>query len=111
MMLYIFMKFHENIFYGFQDIERTRFCDRPTEGQMARQELWFLSSASGRMMLYLSMRFLENVLNGFQGIERTLIDHCQISTWNISRKTDYTRVTVLVVCMLSNNALYFYEVS
>ena len=27
MMLYVSMKFHENILNGFQVIERTRFCD------------------------------------------------------------------------------------
>ena len=30
---------------GFQDKERTQFCDRPTDGKIDRQELRFLSSA------------------------------------------------------------------
>ena len=71
MMLYISMKFQENIFKGFQDIERTQLCDRPTDGQMDRQELRFLSSSRRLMMLYISIKFHENVLNGFQVIERT----------------------------------------
>ena len=36
-MLYISMKFHENILNGFQVIEWTRFCDRQTNGQTYNQ--------------------------------------------------------------------------
>ena len=85
MMLYISVKFHENLFKGFQDTEQTRFCDRPMDRQMDRQELWFLSSAYCLMMLYISLKFHENVSNGFQVIERTWNDHCQISKGNISK--------------------------
>ena len=66
MMLYISIKFIN----GFQDIERTRFCDR----LMDRQELWFLSSARHLMMLYICMTFHENVLNGFLVTGRTQVD-------------------------------------
>ena len=37
MMLYISMKFHENILNRFQVIEPTLFCDRWTEGQTDNQ--------------------------------------------------------------------------
>ena len=67
---------------GFQDIKRTRFCDRSTDGQMHRQELRFLSSARRLMILYISMKFYENILNGFQVIERARNDFCQISKGN-----------------------------
>ena len=33
MLLYICVKFHENISDGFLVTERTRFCDRQTDGQ------------------------------------------------------------------------------
>ena len=62
------------------------------------------------MMLYISIKFHENILNRFQVMEWTLIYHCQISKGNNS-KTVWTRVTVLVLCMQSDDALYFYEVS
>ena len=62
------------------------------------------------MMLYISMTFHESVLHGFQVIEWTRNDHCQISKEN-NAKNVKTRVTVLMVWTLSDNALYFYEVS
>ena len=85
MMLYISMKFLENIFNGFQDLEWTGFCDRLMDRKMDRQELRFLSSACRLMMLYISMKFHENVLNSFQDIELTRNDHCQISKENNSK--------------------------
>ena len=75
------MKFHENMFIGFQDIELTGFCDR----LMDRQEIQFLSSVCRLMMHYFSMKFYENILNGFQVRERTRNDHCQISKGNNSK--------------------------
>ena len=60
------------------------------------------------MMLYISMKFHQNILNSFQVIEWTRNYHCQISNGNNSKNV-LTRVMVLVVCMLSNDALYFYE--
>ena len=37
MLLYICVKFHENISNGFWVTERTRFCDRQTDGQTGRR--------------------------------------------------------------------------
>ena len=37
MMLYICLKFHENILNGFQAIEQTRFFDRQTDGRANNQ--------------------------------------------------------------------------
>ena len=76
--------------------------------KMYRQEIWFLCSAP-LMMLYISRKFLENILNGFQVTEGTQNCHCQISKGNNSKYL-YIRVTVLMVCMSSNNSLYVYEV-
>ena len=69
MMLYDFMKFHENILKGFQVIERTRndHCQisKGNNYKIYRQELRFLCSAPCLMMLYISMKFHENILKGF----------------------------------------------
>ena len=35
MLVNIYMKFHEDILNGFQVTERTRFCDRQTDGGLA----------------------------------------------------------------------------
>ena len=53
MMLYISMKFHENIFNGFQDIERTRLCDRSTDEQNRQIRVTVLAVCT----LYISMKF------------------------------------------------------
>ena len=62
------------------------------------------------MMLYISMKFHDTILNNFQVKEQTQDYHCQISKGNNS-KNEQIRVLVLVVCLLSDDALYFYEVS
>ena len=98
MMLYISMKFHENILNGFQVIEQSRLRDEQTVGKnnmspslsggdiittkLYRQELRFLCSARRLMMLYISLKFHENIMKGFQVIERTRNEHCQISKGN-----------------------------
>ena len=56
------------------------------------------------------MKFHENILNGFQVIEGTQNYHCQISKRNNSKNV-LIRVTVLVLCTSSEDALNFYEVS
>ena len=61
------------------------------------------------MLLYISMKFHDNILKGFQVIERSQNDQCQISKGN-NYKTVKTRVTVLVFCTSSDDALYFSEV-
>ena len=64
MMLYISMKFHENILKGFQSIERTQnYNCRISKGRitpkMYNQELQFLCSAPRLMLLYISTKFYE----------------------------------------------------
>ena len=54
------------------------------------------------------MKFLENILNVL--IEGTQYYHCRFSKGNKSKNVR-TRVTVLMHCTLSDDALYFYEVS
>ena len=60
-------------------------------------------------MLYISITFHENVLEGFQVMEWTQIYQCRISKGNNS-KIVWTRVTVLVFCTSSDDALFLYEV-
>ena len=54
----------------------------------------------------MSMKFHENILTSLQVIEGTQNYHCQISKWNNS-KNELIRNTVLVLCTLSDDALYF----
>ena len=73
MMLYISMKFHENILKGFQVTEWTgndncQFQRRITTKLhiqelwfLYRQELWFLCFARQLMMFYISMKFHDNI--------------------------------------------------
>ena len=62
MMLYISMKFHENVVNGFKVIERTRKDHfkfrRGITLKIYRQELRFLWSARRLMMLCISMKFM-----------------------------------------------------
>ena len=56
-------------------------------------------------MLYISMKVHENILNGF---------HMKLPLLNFKReysKNVLTRVTVLVLHISSDDALYFHEVS
>ena len=76
---------------------------------MYRQELWLLYSARRLMMLYISIKFYENILNCFQVIKRTQ-NYRRISKGNNSKNV-YTRDRVHVLCTLSDDALFFYEVS
>ena len=77
-MLYILMKFHENVLKGFHTVE----FQRGITPKMYRQELRFLSCAHCLIMLYIAMKCHENSLKGFQVIEWTRNDHCQISKGN-----------------------------
>ena len=114
MTFYISMKFHKNILNNFRVIEWTRNYHCPiakeNNSKLYRQELCFLCSACRLMMFHIAMKFHETILNGFQVMERTRIYLCRISKGNNS-KTILTRVTVLVFYKLSDDVLYFYEVS
>ena len=77
--------------------------------KMYRQELWLLYAARRLMMLYISIKFYENILNCFQVIKRTQ-NYRRISKGNNSKNV-YTRDRVQVLCTLSDDALFFYEVS
>ena len=76
MLLYISMKFHENILNAFLSyrvdtkLQLSNFKGRITQ-KMYRQELRFLCSAPCLMMLYISLKFHENILISFQVIELT----------------------------------------
>ena len=74
-MLYISVKFHENVLNGFQVIERTRndHCQlsNGNNSKMYTQVLRFLWSARRLMMFYVPMMFHDNILNDLQVIERT----------------------------------------
>ena len=73
MMLYISMKFHENIFNDFQVIERTRNDhSQISKGNNFKNILtraMVLSTLSDDALYF--VKFHKNVLNGFQVIERT----------------------------------------
>ena len=85
MMIYISMKFHENILKSFQYIEQTWTDHYQIIAKLYRQELWFLCSALPLMMLYISMKFHDNILNGFQIIEGTQNYHSLIARGNNSK--------------------------
>ena len=73
MVLYICVKFHENI-NGFQATEPTRVpvydrnrclqCSVGHNFKEGKPELWFMCSAHCFMALYISVKFLENISNG-----------------------------------------------
>ena len=62
------------------------------------------------MMLYISMKFHENILNSFHVIEWTRNYYCPISKGTNSKNV-LTKVVVLVLCTLPDDALYIYLVS
>ena len=51
----------------------------------------------------MSMKFYENILNGFQVIEGTQNYFCRTSKGK-TKKNELTRVTVLVLCLSSDDA-------
>ena len=106
-MLYITMKFHENILTIFT---RNYHClfSKGSYSKNYRQELRFLCCAHRPMMLYISMKFHENILKGFQVIERTRNDHCQILTGNNYKTIDMSYDSSAE--QSSDDALCFYEV-
>ena len=61
-------------------------------------------------MLYICTKFHENILKGFRVIERTRFPIFKFSKRNNSVK-NVSGVMVLVLCLLSNVALYLYKVS
>ena len=68
-MLYISVKFHENIFKGFLLIQRQRnYCcqsSNENNSKSIQTRVWFLSSAHRLMMLYIYMKFQENTQTCF----------------------------------------------
>ena len=89
MMLYISVKFHENILKAFflyngNETSIGKFQRRITPN-IYRQELRFLSSATRLMMFDISMKFPENTQTYFRINERTRNYYCQISMENNSK--------------------------
>ena len=62
------------------------------------------------MLLYICLRFHENIPKGFRAIEGLLFPYSGFSKGHHSVKT-VGRVMVLVLCILSDLALYLYKVS
>ena len=85
MLLYICVKFHENISNGFLVTERTRFCDRQTDGQTDRRP-WqnqYVSQLYGGRHNYYKVFFLKKSLAKSTGIgRRLLISH--FSFWQLN---------------------------
>ena len=70
-----------------------------------KSQLWFLCSAHHIMVKHICINFQENISNSFQVTERTHIFQCSKDS-----KSRSSRVTVLVFCTLSHDALHLYEV-
>ena len=72
---YMCMKFHWNIFNGFQVIEWTRNCNennqREITPKICKPELWFLCMTHCLIVLYQCMKFHWKIFNGYRVIERT----------------------------------------
>ena len=62
------------------------------------------------MLLYICIKFHEYTSNGFRAIERLLFPYSGFSKGHNSVK-NARRVMVLVLCILSDLALYLYKVS
>ena len=62
------------------------------------------------IMFYICTKFHENIKKGFRIIERTRFPKFKFSKGNNSKKI-VGGVMVLVLCLLSNAALYLYKVS
>ena len=126
MMLYICVKFHQNIWNGFQLTERTRVHSRngyfqyllrftgPQLQKQVNQSYVFLCSACCFMELFIWEKFHQNIWNCFQLTERTGVHgrngYVQYSIGN-NFKNRQTRVTVHVFCTSSHSALHMCEAS
>ena len=73
-------------------------------------ELWYLFSAYCLMLLYICIKFHENISMGFRAIEGLLFPYSGFSKGHNSVKIVGT-VMALVLCILSDLALYLYKVS
>ena len=73
-------------------------------------ELGFLFSARRLMMIYISTKFHENIRDGIKVIEPTRFPSEKISREHNSVK-NVSEVSVLVLCTLSDDGLYLYQVS
>ena len=62
------------------------------------------------MLLYICIKFHESISKGFRAIEGLLFPYSGFSKGHSSVKT-VGRVMVLVLCILSDLALYLYKVS
>ena len=62
------------------------------------------------MLLFICITFHENIAKGFRAIEGLLFPYSGFSKGHNSVKT-VGRVMVLVLCILSDLALYMYKVS
>ena len=75
LMLYISMKFHENILKGFQVIERTHNdnckISMGNNYKTVKTRVKVLVFYMSLMMFYISMKFHDKILRGFQVIELT----------------------------------------
>ena len=119
MVLYIYMKFHQNIENGFQLTEWTQvhgrngYVQRAITPKVGKPELQFMCSACPLIVLYICLKFRENISNGFQLTERTLVHgrngYVLCSKGNNS-KSRQSRVMVQVFCTSSHSALHLCEI-
>ena len=90
------------------------YVQRGENPKAYQSELRFLCFANCIMMIYICTKFQENISNSFQVTEWTqkyYRNHYFQSSKGHNSKSRLTRVTVLVFCTLSHNALHLCEVS
>ena len=75
MVVYICIKFHENILGGIKFIQRTQFSLEKFQRGIIQykmyMELQFFFFAHYLMVVYICTKFHENIFNGIKVIERT----------------------------------------
>ena len=119
MVLYICVKFYENISNGFQLTERTwvhggnGYVQSAITPEESKRELRFMCSARCLIVLYICVMCCENITNGIRVMEWTRvhgrIGYVQCSKGNNS-KSRQTGVMVHVFCRSSYGALHLCEI-
>ena len=97
-MLYVSMKFHDNILNGFQVIEWTRNNNslilKGNNSKDVQTRVMVLVVCICLMMLYISMKFHENILNDFQVIGRIQLRDGQTDRWTDNRGKNNVSIPV-----------------
>ena len=113
-MLYVSMKFHENVLNRFQVIDRTRNDHCQISKGNNSKNVW--AGVTILVVYTLSDDALNFCEVSWKHLEQFSSYRADTTLQLSNFKEEYlknvlTRVMVLVVCTSSDNALYFYEVS